>query len=170
MSHGSSKTVDAVRSKADHHQRSIGMKLSIALAAGLIVAFMISATRAVENPLFLTSWASSAALLLSAPEARACRSISVGASHGVAAVIGLVSCQLLPNVSLSIGLAVGLSIAIVLVADVLHPPAMVNAALAWTSSASPMTFLSTAAIGGLMLAMVPIVRTWLIAHEKRTKF
>lgn len=101
----------------------------------------VAAVRAAGTGLFLTSWASGAAVIVSARDDRASRAWPVAASHLAAAATGLLCRAVLPAAPWAIGCALAVAAA----SDVLHPPAMANAAFAFATPAAWPELLGTAA-------------------------
>ncbi|WP_145203705.1 HPP family protein [Sphingobium sp. B2] len=136
---------------------SVRRTLLIAASAGLVIATLGSIAGLGGTAIFFTSWASSAAILLSTPAARACHPRRIAASHITAATVGLVCSSGLAATPCSLGTAVAISIAIVMLADLLHPPAMANAAFAFSAPHDAVAFLGTAALGAIGLALLAMV-------------
>lgn len=132
--------------------RRLGLDLRRAVVGAALIAALIGSVQSLGYPIFFASWASSATLLLTSPQAPTARPHRVGLSHLVTALIGLACHSVMPNTFWAIGLAVGLSIGLCTLADIVHPPAAANAAFAFVTIASPVAFLMVALLGALGLA------------------
>ncbi|MDB5576358.1 MAG: Conserved rane protein of unknown function [Bradyrhizobium sp.] len=130
----------------------LAVDLRLALAGAVLVASLIGGVQLFGFPIFFTSWASSAALLLTSPEAPSARPHRVGLSHLATALVGLCCHSIMPNSAWAIGLAVGLAIAICLLVDIVHPPAVANSAFAFVNTVHPVAFATIALLGALGLA------------------
>lgn len=131
---------------------SVGKSLAAALVAGAAVTCVIGLTSVAGLAVFFTSWASSVALLLTSPSSKASAPHRVGLCHVVTALIGLAAHAALPGSALGIGTAVGIGVAVVLIGDLMHPPAMANVAFAFISNAPADKFAAAALMGGIILA------------------
>ncbi len=118
-----------------------------------MVACLVGVTGLLGLPIFFASWASSVALMLTAWESSAAAPHRIGLCHVAAALIGLVAHAALPTSAWSIGASVAVAACVVLLIDLMHPPAMANAAFAFVGMATPLDFILTAAIGGLLLGL-----------------
>ncbi|WP_454885373.1 HPP family protein [Sphingomonas oryzagri] len=130
----------------------LGLDLRRAVVGAALISALIGCVQLLGYPVFFASWASSATLLLTSPQAPTARPHRVGLSHLVTALIGLACHSVMPNTFWAIGLAVGLSIGLCMLADIIHPPAAANAAFAFVTAASPIVFLMVALLGALGLA------------------
>lgn len=129
----------------------------LAIAGGVLVSALVALNQMLGATIFFTSWASSAAILLSVPEAHACRPVRVGSSHMIAALVGLACHAVFPTSSFAIGGAVAISLLIALSLDALHPPAMANAAFAFAAPSDASVFVMTALVGALGLATIALL-------------
>ncbi len=122
----------------------------------MAISSLVGLSRLMPTPLVLTSWASSTALILYDSGARVNRIQAIIGCHVLAALTGLVTARGCHAAPWGIGLAVGLALFAALVVDVLHPPAIANAAIVFTSPAPAGTFLLTATMGALVLSLVAV--------------
>lgn len=99
----------------------------------------------------LTSWASSVALLLTAPDARSTRPYRIFGCHVVSALIGAGLALVSGNAFWMIVLAVPMALLVAHVFDIVHPPAIANAAIAFTISTPTRSFLLITLLGAVIL-------------------
>lgn len=130
----------------------VGKSLGFGLVAGMVVACLIVLTSAAGPAILFTSWASSVALVLTNPSIRSSAPHRVGFCHALTALIGLSAHAVLPGFALAVGTAVGISVALALIGDLMHPPAIANAAFAFVSNAPADKFAIAAVLGGILLA------------------
>lgn len=69
-------------------------------------------------------------------------------------MIGLATSALMPPTSIVYGIAVGMSIAVMLLAGRLHPPAAANASLAFHTMPTAWKFLAIVVVGASFIAII----------------
>lgn len=112
------------------------------VSCGVIVGFAVWAGRSVSaDGLFLTSLGSSAVIIATAPRSKQSHPARVALSHGIAMLSGIALRSLMPVSPLAVALSVGIALALILVLDLLHPPALANAVFAFSSQADAIELL-----------------------------
>ncbi len=110
----------------DHPPLRLGERL-LAAAAAFVAILLLSAISAVflsggALPFMVASMGASAVLLFAVPHSPLAHPWSFAAGHLIAAVVGVASATLVPNVYIAAALAVGGTIALMHAAHCLHPP------------------------------------------------
>lgn len=126
--------------------------LQVGTVGGGVVGLMIAAAQWYGVQLFLASWASSTALVLTSPGTPASRPKRIVLGHVLSAAAGLLVHAVMPSSPWSLGLSVGLALVLIIAFDAVHPPAVTNAVLAFAWPAPPQEFLLVASAGGVVLA------------------
>jgi hypothetical protein len=88
------------RTLAERAYHKFGRHLVTAATAALVVSTVINLTQLANAHFFFASWASSAALILTAPGARSAAPVRVMLSHAMAALTGLLFQHVLPEHSI----------------------------------------------------------------------
>jgi CBS-domain-containing membrane protein len=134
-------------------------RLLPALIAFLIVQAAIIMVFALDVPMILTSWASSAALIGGLRNAPAARPLAVSGGHIVSGLVGI-GALLIARQGLSfdprwlIAPGVGLAVALMAVTRLLHPPAAANPAITLIVPTEPISFaIALFAAAGLLGAL-----------------
>jgi CBS-domain-containing membrane protein len=115
------------------------------------MALLVLAITWMHATIVLTSWASSVALLLTAPDARSTRPYRIFGCHVVSALIGAGLALVSGNAFWMIALAVPMALLVAHVFDIVHPSAITNAAIAFTISTPTRSFLLIALLGAVIL-------------------
>jgi CBS-domain-containing membrane protein len=129
-------------------RRTVWRRAVIAGAGGgIATAIMVALAGWAGMPLYAVPFTTSIVLVMAAPESGAALPRSILGGHVLSALSGFAVLGLLGAWP---GAAVGLSIALMLLTDTLHPPAGANGVIIVTSSA-PWTFLFAPVITGALL-------------------
>ena len=104
--------------------RSAGVS---ALGGAAAIGAMVLAARLTGHPALSFPFTTSIVLVMAAPESRPARPWNVVVGHVVSAVAGLAVVALFGQGDLAASIGVGLAIAMMVLADALHPPAGINA-------------------------------------------
>lgn len=145
-----------------HLSRSLGSGL---ILGGGITGVLLAVQHLSALPIFVTSWASSSALILSAPQSPAARPSTVVAAHLMCGGIGLVIDRLGFDRPVAVVVGVGLCIFLMLQLRIMHPPAAATPLIALTVAAAPGALLAGWIGGGLCLgALAMLLRT---ANDER---
>jgi CBS-domain-containing membrane protein len=136
-----------------------GQRRSIALLvrSAAILTTLLIAGLMMHRAIILTSWASSLALILSAPNHPSTAARRIIGGHIISALVGT---GLVAVGGHSIWLLViGVPFAMVIThwLDVLHPPAIANSAIPLSISIPSATFLLLATAGGCILAIAALL-------------
>jgi CBS-domain-containing membrane protein len=123
-----------------------------AVIGGVLIGLMILCTSVLGTGLILTSWVSSMALLLSAPMTQATRPRVIVGCHMMTAVVGVMGVWVTAGASWGIGATVAVALLIAFWAEIMHPPAIANAAIAFVYPTSKVLFLASALCGAVALA------------------
>lgn len=121
------------------------------------MALLLIVQRSTELPLFLTSWASSTALILTARDQPASAPATVFVAHCVCGFIGIAFAMMASYDQRAIIPAFGLSMFAMLITGRVHPPAAANAVIVILMPAvTPRLMLETTTLGGVCLAMLAL--------------
>jgi hypothetical protein len=121
-------------------------------AGGLVMAVMLLLQQAMALPVFVTSWASSTALILGSPGRRAAMPLTVGIAHAGCAIVGVSAAQMAPHQPWIIVPSFGIALCLMLVSDRLHPPAAANAVIPAVLSAPAPSLLLAMLAGAVCMA------------------
>jgi CBS-domain-containing membrane protein len=135
---------------------------SPALIAFLIVQVAVLMVFALDVPMILTSWASSAALIGSLRSSPAARPVTVAGGHIVSGSVGiallLIARQGLPfDARWLIALGVGMAVALMAATRLLHPPAAANPAITLVMPTDPISFAVALFAGAGLLAILTLL-------------
>lgn len=97
--------------------------LAASLAGSLTIGILGLAGDVAEIPLLIAAFGSSCVLIFLLPEAPLSQPANVVGGHCIAAAAGLAMHSVLPTAWWSIGLAVGLAMALMATTRLIHPPA-----------------------------------------------
>jgi CBS-domain-containing membrane protein len=130
-----------------------------AVIAFAIVQVAILMVFALDVPMILTSWASSAALIGALRASPAARPMAVGGGHLISGLVGigalLMAKQGLPfDPRWLIAPGVGLAVLLMTVTRLLHPPAAANPAITLIVPTEPVSFAIALFAGAAMLAIL----------------
>jgi CBS-domain-containing membrane protein len=130
-----------------------------ALIAFLIVQAAILMVFALNVPMIMTSWASSAALIGSLRTSPAARPLAVSGGHIVSGLVGLLALWLahqgLPfDPRWLIAPAVGLAVLLMAKTRLLHPPAAANPAIALVIPTAAANYAIACTAGAILLALL----------------
>lgn len=125
-------------------------------AACCAVIGLLSWLSAASGAALITSWASSIALILGFPDSEAARWWRIGPAHVLAFLVGAAWANV-GNSPLVMGLAVASALWASLRLNILHPPAVANAAIAFLLPGAFFTKLSLVLAGGLVLGFVALI-------------
>lgn len=145
-------------------------KLVAAAAAGLAVGLLLWASQSITPALIITSFASSCATVLGTPSAKASAPNAIVQGHCMSAMIGLATSALMPPTSIAYGIAVGMSIAVMLLTDRLHPPAAANAILAFHIMTTGWVFLAIVLAGASLIAIMAHLARIIASPSADSKF
>ena len=124
---------------------------ALGTAAFAVMALLLLATKWTQAGVILTSWASSVALLLTAPNARSTSPHRIVSCHVVSASIGAALAVFASNSMWVIAMAVSIALLAADLLDIVHPPAIANAAIAFSVPTATHTFLLLALLGAVVL-------------------
>lgn len=130
---------------------SFGSLIGKVLCCLIVLELLVALAHIVGSPLIMTSWASSAALILGPRDAPAARPIAVLMGHLVSSLVATAFLLAGPSIWW-IGPAVALSFALMAGLGVLHPPAAANAAILMITPTAPTWFLGATFVGASALA------------------
>jgi CBS-domain-containing membrane protein len=116
-----------------------------------VMVLLLLASRWTQTGVILTSWASSVALLLTAPSARSTSPHRIVTCHVLSAFIGAALAVSASNSIWIIAIAVSLALLTADLLDIVHPPAIANAAIAFSVSTAMHTFLLLVLLGAVVL-------------------
>src|ERR1700730_325478 len=134
-------------SRHSHLRLSVRQQFGLAIMPTVVVLLMVACLQALRNqPLIFTSLASSAFLVYLDPEHPTNRVRTFLIAQGSAALLGFGSVSLLGTGFLAPGLALVLTIVLIITLDAMHPPAMSTA----FHTSSPKTL----AIFGLTMVVI----------------
>jgi CBS-domain-containing membrane protein len=133
-----------------------------AAIAFVIVQAAILMVFALDVPMILTSWASSAALIGGLRSSPAARPMAVSGGHIISGLVGIAALLLakqgLPfDPRWLIAPGVGLAVLLMTVTRLLHPPAAANPAITLIVPTEPMSFAIALFAGAALLAMLTFV-------------
>ena len=97
--------------------------LAAAVAGGVTIALLGEAGNLAGTPILIAAFGSSCVLIFLVPDGPLSRPLNVVGGHFLAALCGLIVQTFLPVTWWSLGLAVGLAMAAMATARVIHPPA-----------------------------------------------
>jgi CBS-domain-containing membrane protein len=138
-------------SRHAHLRLSVRQQFGLAIMPTVVVLLMVGCLQALRNqPLIFTSLASSAFLVYLDPEHPTNRVRTFLIAQGSAALLGFGSVSLLGTGFLAPGVALVLTIVLIITLDAMHPPAMSTA----LSFAFHTSSLKTLAIFGLMMVVI----------------
>jgi CBS-domain-containing membrane protein len=128
-----------------------------ALIAFAIVQVAIIMVMALDVPMILTSWASSAALIGGLRASPAARPLAVSGGHIVSGLVGIAALVLakqgLPfDPRWLIAPGVGLAVLLMIATKMLHPPAAANPAITLVVPTDPISFAIALFAGAALLA------------------
>ncbi len=132
-------------------------KLAPALIAFAIVQIAIVMVFALDVPMILTSWASSAALIGGLRASPAARPRAVAGGHIISGLVGIVM-LLIARAGIPfdprwlIAPGVGLAVALMIATRLLHPPAAANPAITLVLPVEPVSFAIALFAGAALLA------------------
>ncbi len=137
-------------------------KILPALIAFAIVQAAVLMVFALDVPMILTSWASSAALIGGLRASPAARPMAVSGGHIISGLVGLaallIAKQGLPFDPIwLIAPGVGLAVAMMAATRLLHPPAAANPAIALVMPTEPMSFAVAIFAGAALLAALTVL-------------
>lgn len=132
--------------------------LAAAIAFGIVQAAILMVI-ALDVPMILTSWASSAALIGSLRSSPAARPLAVAGGHIVSGLVGLALLALakqgLPfDPRWLIAPGVGLAVLLMSITRLLHPPAAANPAITLVVPTLAMNFAFALFAGAALLALL----------------
>jgi CBS-domain-containing membrane protein len=133
-----------------------------ALIAFAIVQAAILMVIALDVPMILTSWASSAALIGGLRASPAARPLAVSGGHIISGLVGmgalLLAKQGLPFDPLwLIAPGVGLAVLLMTMTRLLHPPAAANPAITLVVPTEPLSFAIALFAGATLLALMTFI-------------
>jgi CBS-domain-containing membrane protein len=138
-------------SRHSHLRLSVRQQFGLAIMPTVVVLLMVGCVQALRNqPLIFTSLASSAFLVYLDPEHPTNRVRTFLIAQGSAAILGFGSVSLLGTGFLAPGVALVLTIVLIITLDAMHPPAMSTA----LSFAFHTSSLKTLAIFGLTMVVI----------------
>lgn len=105
------------------------------LGAALAIAGLLFLSDATQLAWMVASFGATCVLLFAAPTAIVSQPVNVVAGHVVSSIIGLGLAHILPGSHILAGVAVGLSISVMMVFRIVNPPAGATALVAYTSAA-----------------------------------
>jgi CBS-domain-containing membrane protein len=127
------------------------------LRCAVILTSLLAVAAMMHSAVILTSWASSIALILSAPDTPAARSRRIIGGHIVSAIVGTGLAAISGHSMWMIAVSVPLAIVITHCCDVLHPPAIANSAIPFSISIPSSSFLLLATVGGFILGVAALL-------------
>ncbi|MCA1962482.1 MAG: HPP family protein [Prosthecobacter sp.] len=134
------------------------------IGGGLAVAMLAWFTERAHWPLLMGSFGSSAVIVFGFPDSAFSKARNVIGAHMLCATVGLLCLRLLGPSSLSAGMAVGLSIGLMLATRVVHPPAGSNPLLVFALQPGWGFLFMPALLGSLCLVL--LARAWHRLHPR----
>lgn len=133
----------------------IGVLMAVGLGSGAMAAMLVL-QHAAAFPVFVTSWASSTALILGAEETPAVRPTTVFMAHATCAAIGFVAALAGAHHDWVIVPAFGIALCAMLALGFLHPPAAANAVIPSVVVAPLGLVFSSMLLGGASMAVLAL--------------
>jgi CBS-domain-containing membrane protein len=127
------------------------------LRSAAILTTLLMTALIVHSATILTSWASSVALILSAPRHPSTAPRRIIGGHIVSALVGTGLVAIGGHSIWMLAIGVPLTMVITHWLDVLHPPAIANSAIPLSISIPSTTFLLLATAGGFILAIAALL-------------
>ena len=127
------------------------------LRCAVILTLLLTAAAMMGSAVILTSWASSIALILSAPDTPAARPRQIIGGHIISAALGIGLAAISGHSLWMIAVSVPLAIVITHCCGVLHPPAIANSAIPFSISIPSSSFLLLATVGGFILGVAALL-------------
>lgn len=130
-------------------------KAAIAGIGGAITIALLGLLSEISNStLLMVGFGASCVLVFTVPEAPFSQPINVICGHVISALCGILVAELLPVEWWSIGLAVGMSIALMAMLRVTHPPAGGNPIFAMTSGQVLSYVLAPVLVGAVVVVVI----------------
>ncbi|TAL04571.1 MAG: HPP family protein [Rhodospirillaceae bacterium] len=117
------------------------------------------------DTLFLTSLISSAVLITTAPSSRQGHPARIVLSHFIATASGIVTRGFLTPSPQAIAISVVIALSVILLLDVLHPPALANAGYAFMTDATTGELLALTAATAIVLSLASITISRVASEE-----
>ena len=128
-----------------------------ALGATLMIAGVLYLGDITQQTMMVASFGATAVLLFATPNSPVSQPINVVGGHVIAAAIGLTLAAILPDNHLLAGLAVGLSIAAMMLLRIINPPAGATGLVAYLTHPGWMFLLFPVLFGSVALILFATV-------------
>ena len=140
--------------------------LLAAFGAFLCIFFMAAVSELDANNIWIIPpFGASLVLAMALPSSPLARPKNIILGHVIAASAGVITYQILGNNPLSIGIALGLAIYLMLITDTTHPPAGANPILAVLGGESFDFILMPVALGAIFIVAFSITYNRLLAKS-----
>lgn len=140
--------------------------LERALSGGAAIAIMIAVADATSYPLLALPFATSIVMVLGSPEIPAAQPARVLGGHLVCAAAAIACTTVLGFEPWVAAVAIMVSMLVMQVLDVFHPPAGITPMIVVTSKAGPLFFLCPVLAGAIMLIAFSALFKSLAAHSR----